>query len=224
MIEDTLKRLINFLQKCVNMMLEPVIGYTRMVFATKYLLSFLAFVLICFLVFLPLINSFRENYRLTFSKIENPSNDEDPKMINPRFQGVDSDDQTYGISADSAIKKKDNTLVLNNINADMNLRNGSWVALMSNSGTFKYKEKELELIGDVSLFTHDGYEFYTDFIHVDAAKGSAYGHSPIKGQGTMGTIEANEFFAEEKGDRIVLMGHVKVVLYPDRVGKKSVYP
>ena len=199
------------------MLLEPVIGYTRVVFATKFILSLIALILMLTLVFLPLLNPVQDNYRITFSTIEDGKDGKPPKMINPRFQGVDKENQTYNISAKTATKVKDEVLVLDKINASVELQDGRWVLLNANKGVLKHKENYLELSDSVYLYTNDGYEFYSNNIFIDIEKNMAYTDSKVMGKGAIGTIEADGVKAYDKGQKTTFEGNVKVVLYPDRI-------
>lgn len=210
-------KLSGIFKKIFSMLVEPVIGYTRVVFATKYILSTIAVFLMLALIFLPLINPVHDNFRITFSKIENDEEISAPKMINPRFQGVDKDNQTYNIAAKSATKIKDETLTLDTINASVELKNGTLVTLNSNKGVLKHKEQFLELSDSVYISANNGYEFYSDSIFIDMKKNIAYSNSKVRGLGTVGTIEADSFTAYDKGQLTIFKGNVKLVLYPDRI-------
>ncbi|PIR37815.1 MAG: hypothetical protein COV35_07760 [Alphaproteobacteria bacterium CG11_big_fil_rev_8_21_14_0_20_39_49] len=221
MLKSKINNLIKALKKLINMLLEPVIGYTRVVFATKFILSAIALILMFTLILQPLLNPAHDNYRITFSNIEAGSEGKPPKMINPRFQGVDKDNQTYNISAKTATKIKDEVLILDTINASVELRDGRWVLLNANKGVLKHKEELLELSDSVYLFTNDGYEFYLSNIFIDMDKHMAYSDSKVTGKGPAGTIEANSVRLYDKGQRVVFDGNVKLVLYPENIKKTS---
>lgn len=215
MIDNALKNSLPAKSRLVRLLIEPVMGYTRLVFATKFLLLTLAVVIIVTLIIIPVFNPVHDNFRISFSSVEEHGEGKDPTMINPRFQGVDKDDQTYNISATTAVKSKDNILTLNDINADINLRDGSWVAMLAGKGIFTHTKNTLELSQDVSLFTYQGYEFFTPEVFVDIGKNAAYAHQPVKGNGPVGTLQADELEIQEKGNYAKFSGHVKVVLYPE---------
>lgn len=212
---NTIRRLRYLANKIRKMLLEPVLGYTRMVFATKYILSFIATALILVLIVFPLINPVHDNFRITFNSVEELPDGEEAKMINPRFQGIDKDDQTYNITSDYALKKDGDSFILKNINADINLRDHSWVALIANTGFFDHKNESLDLQNSVNLFSNDGYEFYTKSLHINIAGNYAYSDSKVHGSGPIGSITANKVYLYDKGERVVFKGDVDLVLYPD---------
>jgi lipopolysaccharide export system protein LptC len=200
-----------FVKKYLNMLLEPVIGYTRVVFATKFLLSAIAIILVLMLIALPLVNDVKENFRISFTSVENAVNTEEPKMINPRFQGVDKDNQTYNIMAENAIKKKDDTLVLSNINANINLKDNSLIEIKSETGSFNHEKKFLELAGNVNMVSSNGYELSTESIFVNLEDKSAYGESEIHAKMAFGSLKADNFKVTENGNRILFTGNVHLV-------------
>lgn len=219
MSQNRTLKLSGVLRKISSMLVEPVIGYTRIVFATKYILSTIAVILMLALIFLPVLNPVHDNFRITFSKIENGEELSAPKMINPRFQGVDKDNQTYNIEAKSATKIENEMLILDTIDAYVELKNGTLVTLNSKKGVLKHKEQFLELSDSVYISANNGYEFYSDSIFVDMQKNIVYSNSKIRGLGTMGTIQADSFTSQDKGTLTVFKGNVKLVLYPDRLDK-----
>ena len=217
MLKNKIDDCLTAIKKLINMLLEPVIGYTRVVFATKFILSTIAIILMLTLVLLPLLNPVQDNYRITFSAIEDGKDGKPPKMINPRFQGVDKENQTYNISAKTATKVEDEVLVLDKINASVELQEGRWVLLNANKGVLKHKEDYLELSDSVYLFTNDGYEFYSSNIYIDIEKNIAYTDSKVMGKGPIGTIEADSVKVYDKGQKTIFDGNVKVVLYPEKM-------
>jgi lipopolysaccharide export system protein LptC len=211
MIHKPVKQIIKPVKKLFNLLLEPVIGYTRVVFATKFLLSSIVVVLVLALIALPLLNHVQDNFRLTFSGTEVGIVAGNPTMVNPHFQGIDQEDRSYEITADSATTQKDETLVLNNINASINLKDDSWVAMIAKTGRYNRKQNYLELSDSVTIFTNDGYELYTKSILVNMEAKSARGESSIQAHGPMGSLTADSFNITENGDRAFFEGHVKVI-------------
>ncbi len=208
-------KIIRTVRLCINLLLEPVIGYTRMVSATKLILSAIALILTLVLIILPLINPMYDNFRLTFSSIEGGEKAKNPRMINPRFQGIDGEDQTYNIIADDATMNENEELTLNNLNADMSLNDGTWVSLLANKGVLSNNHKKLYLTGNVGLYTNSQYEFITDEITINMKDSSAYGTHSVIGKAPIGTIKADGFRLFDKGQRVIFTGRVKVVMYPE---------
>ena len=220
MIKNKIEIILKSLKKNFNLLAEPVIGYTRVVFATKFILSSIAVILMLTLILLPFINPV-QNIRIDITSIEIDEETSDPKMISPRFQGVDKDGKTYNITAKEAIKTKEETLILDTINASIELKNGKWLAINSKKGLLKHKENQLKLSESVYLFTNDGYELQSDTIFIDIDKNMAYSKDKITGKGPAGTITADSFTTYDKGQRTTFKGNVKLVLHPEKIEEMS---
>jgi lipopolysaccharide export system protein LptC len=199
-----------FVKKYLNMLLEPVIGYTRMVFATKFLLLAITAILVLMLIALPLLNNVKDNFRVSFTSVEGSPTNEESKMLNPRFQGVDKDDQTYDIKADNAIKKKDETIILSNIDANIYLKDNSLVEIKSKAGGFNHDKKFLELTGAVNIISSHGYQMTTEAIFVNLEDKSAHGETEVQGQMAFASLRADSFKVTESGNRILFTGKVHV--------------
>jgi LPS export ABC transporter protein LptC len=198
------------IKKYLNMLLEPVLGYTRVVFATKYLLLMVAALLILALIILPLLNNVQDNFRISFSNVEGVPGTKESKMINPRFQGVDKDNQTYTVTAASATKLKDETLVLNEINSNMDLKDGSRIEMQATSGKVNHANKSLELFDKVHINTNDGYEADTSYVFVNLENKSAHSDKPLEARTEFAILNADTFEVTENGNRIFFKGHVKI--------------
>ncbi len=202
-------------------MLEPIIGYSRVVFLTKTSLLVIAFILTAVLIILPFYNSVHKNFRITFSSVEKDDESSLPMMLNPHLQGVDEDNHTYNITAKSAVQDKMEKITLKTLNADINLKDNGWISLSADSGLFDHAQNTMDLKGNINIFNHEGYEFSTDEAYADMKNSSMYGKSPIEGQGPIGTIRADSFVVDDNGNRILLTGNVKVVIFMGAVRNKS---
>lgn len=209
----------SLLKKQLAMLLEPIIGYSRVVSLTKALLLAIALCLSAALIILPFTSQVNRNFRLTFSSIEKGAAGEKPKMINPHLQAVDGNNHTYNITAKSAIQDKKERVILQQVNADINLKDEGWLSLSAADGVFDNVKNTLDLKGDITIFNNDGYEFYTEEAYADTKKNSIYGNTKITGQGPIGNLVADSFYVEDKGNRIKLIGHVKLVIFPAAVQK-----
>lgn len=212
-------KIIILLKKQIAKLLEPVIGYSRVVSLTKIVLLSFAFILIAALIILPLTSQVNKNFRLTFSAIEKGDEGDMPKMINPHLQGLDSNNQTYNITAKTAVKDKMERMILKDINADINLRNDGWITINAEDGLFDHAKNTMDLKGNINIFNHEGYEFTTQEAFADMKKNLIYGNSKISGQGAAGNIVADSFIVEDRGNSIKLKGHVKVILFPAKSKK-----
>lgn len=139
------------------------------------------------------------------------------RMNNPQFTGVDKSDQYYTVTATSATQRRasEEVFELDAPKADWNLNDGTWMAVTSDGGRFDKKQKQLDLVGHVTLFQDRGYELVTDAATVDLASGNANGDKPVHGQGPAGTIESEGFQLLDKGQVVIFTGQTTLVLFED---------
>lgn len=204
----------SFLQHNMALLLEPVRGYSRVVSVTKLGFTVLAFLLIALLIILPLFSPVHENFRLTYKKVENNGDEGKPRMIKPRFQGVDGSDQPYNISAKYAQQDSPDIISLNEINADINLNDDSWISMIAAEGILDRAKKTADLIGDVGFYSTTGYELATKDVHIDIDKLSAYGNDPVNVISEGAVLKSDSFYIENKGEKIAFQGNVKLTIYP----------
>ncbi len=186
--------------------------YTRMVLLGKNFLWILATGIIAVVVWIASSSNGDNGGRMVFTNVPK-SVELENIMQKPRYQGVDVHNRPYTIEADNALQKDKDTILLENVSADMTGDNNAWIALKSGSGVLNTETKQMELLKGVEIFYEGGYQFRTDHAHVDIGKGSATGNSPIEGQGGAGTIEAKSFSIVERGNIINFNGSVRMLLY-----------
>ncbi len=210
-----LRKTSYIIKREVALLLEPIIGYSRMVSLTKMVLLCFAVLLTIALIAFPLLSNVNKNFRLTFSSIEKNEGNDKPKMLNPHFQGLDKQNQTYNVTADYALQETKNSVSLSNINADITLKNDGWVTLSAREGFFDHSTSQFDLKGNITAFNNDGYEFTTPEVTADVKKGYAEGMKGIAGQGPGGNIAADRFYVymEGSGNRLVFQGNVKLVIF-----------
>jgi|CXWL01.1.fsa_nt_gi hypothetical protein len=189
--------------------------YTRLVLLGKNLLWVLAAGIIALVVWIASNNNADNGGRMVFTNVPKAA-DMQNIMQKPRYHGVDVHNRPYTIDADSALQKDKDTVVLQNVSADMTGDNNAWIALKSGSGELNMTTKEMELLQGVEVFYEGGYQFRTDHAHVDIGKGSVFGDSHIEGQGAAGTIKANSFTITERGNIINFNGSVRMLLYQEK--------
>lgn len=188
------------------------IGYTRFVALSKRFLWVLVAGMVAMVVWVASYNTGENGSRIVFSNI--------PKaeilqniMLKPHYQGVDKQNRPYTVLADKARQLDKEQVELENIHADMMLKDGSWIALTAGKGLLNLTTKQLDLQSGLDVFYREGYEFRTDHAHVDIQEGSAYGDAGIEGQGPLGTITASSFSMNSHGESINFNGSVRIKLY-----------
>lgn len=150
--------------------------------------------------------------RLVFSGADATEEDE-PRMINPRYYGTDSKNRPFSINAKNAVQKKNGDVLLEDINGDMLLNEKSWLALNATQGQIDKDAKEIVLSGEVSMFYEGGYEFRSSYAKIYPDSAQAEGNQPIQGQGPSGTLKADSFNVTDRGQTLYFKGNVNVKLY-----------
>jgi len=188
--------------------------YSRMVRTLKILLPLSAFAILAATMLFVLLYDADDSLTLSFASVEQVDND--LRMVNPRFSGVDNESRPFLVTATSAIQDADDprTVTLETLQADMAISETSWVSLSAATGRLDSEDETLALEGDVSLFTDTGYEFHTDRALVQLDEQRVISHTEVTGQGPLGTMRADSFEAEDAGERLLFTGNVRMRIYP----------
>jgi lipopolysaccharide export system protein LptC len=191
----------------------PVRRYTRVVSVLRGFLWVMVAFTIAALVWIASDNTSGENaMRVVFSNIPK-SEALQNIMMKPHYQGMDAKNQPFTVIADKATQLDKEQVSLEKVRGDMSMGNGSWVAVNANKGLINITTKQLELREQVNMFYDGGYEFRSDYAHIDIQKGNAYGNLPVEGQGPPGTLVAERFEVTGRGEVIRFQGSVKMTLY-----------
>lgn len=186
----------------------------RFVQFMKFVLPLLAVGLVGLIVAWPQLSRRDAGFRLTFSSIE--SEEMQLVMNNPRFRGLDNKSQPYVVTADRAIQDPDDTkqVTLDNINADITLSDGGWLALTARTGLFHSETRILVLHGDINVYSDRGYEFHGMSAEVDLNTSVLASDEKVWGHSGLGAIRANGMRVYDKGRTIVFTNGVKTTLNP----------
>ena len=139
-----------------------------------------------------------------------------PQMHNSKFTGVDSSNQPYTITSNSAVQKTNgsNDIDLVKPLADIRLKNGAWIAVEGDNGQYREQTGLITLEGNVKLYHDSGYEVVTQAAAIDLDKGISYSDSPTHAQGPRGEIDGEGFRLYQDSDRVVFTGKSRLVLKP----------
>lgn len=192
--------------------------YGRFVGLMRVLLPTIAAALIVIVAMWPQFNDQKRRFSITPAKVDHRVV-KNLTMVNGVYTGVDEKRRPYTVTSEavSLANLKSPKISLTGPKADILMENGAWVAVTADAGKFHKDTKKLVLIGNVSLFHDSGYEFRTQELSVDLAKGNAHGDTAVKGQGPFGSLEAQGFRAHNRGERVIFTGKAKLVLYPGKV-------
>jgi lipopolysaccharide export system protein LptC len=188
-------------------------AYTQFVHVSKFALSLFALFILVFMVAIPLIAKQKSGVRVAFASIEEKE-DTPPIMLHPRYQGMDAKNQSYTVTADSALQTSDSTVTLEKVKADMTAEDGVWVKIWADQGLMNMTEQSLLLQGDVQLYHANETEIHTEQVRMDLKNMAAYGESSVQIQGNFGRMRANRFEILEKGNRMLFNGRISMLLLP----------
>lgn len=196
-------------------------NYTRFARFMRYLLPLVAAALVALLVLWP---RFQEKLPgvASFESSDAPVPEEDGSTARQAyFQGVDGKDRPFHITAERAFQPSEDQdrIVLERPEADITLKDGSWVAVSALRGDYRQNAETLALRGDVNLFHDKGFEFHTESVDVDLDTGVARGSETVQGQGSFGRITSEGFQVRDNGQTVVFTGKTELVVEPESKGK-----
>ncbi|WP_413204370.1 LPS export ABC transporter periplasmic protein LptC [Rhodospirillum sp. A1_3_36] len=194
---------------------EAVRSYSRFVVGMKLLLPSLAAVLLGAVLAWPNLTERTESLSVEFMTLDRGQADLG-SVINPRYIGVDDDNQPFTVTADIATEMGDGTdrMKLTNPKGDIVQSTGRWMSVTSDLGYLTDGNQRVELEHDVMLYRDDGFQFETARAFILMDNDHAFGEEPVKGQGDgMEITSLSGFDVTEGGDVIVFRGKSHLVLH-----------
>jgi lipopolysaccharide export system protein LptC len=188
----------------------------RYVTLLRIALPMAALLLVALVIAWPQIqNRERPGFSLTPTRAD-PKEVEQLTMVNPRFVGLDSKQQPYTVTAQSATQDRAGAdiILLNRPQADILLANGAWVTVTGRVGRYSQKQQILDIEGDIDVFHDSGYEFHTERAQIDLANDTINGDVPVTGHGPGGAIDAQGFMILDHGRTVIFTGDSKLHLSP----------
>lgn len=198
-----------------NEVSNAVEKYTKFVLLMKLLLPGFAIIILLSVIIIPFLNSssgdISENFLEPFGSVSDRLS-----LMNARYFGVDQSGQKFSITANTASESEidKNKIILKSPQADISLKNGTWLMVSAESGEYNRKQSILNLKGDVSLFQDEGYEMHTDTATLFIESGSGKGDRRINAQGSFGQLTSQGFKFTNKGDIFFFKGPSKLILNP----------
>jgi lipopolysaccharide export system protein LptC len=190
-------------------------AYSRFATWMKVLLPLVALVPLVLVVAWPYLDKVDSRFRIGFAalKLREAAS---PRMVNPRYVGLDKDQRPFSVTADLASDDTGTASVisLEMPKADLTLGDGSWLVLTSEAGVYSRDAQDLSLAGDVTLLHDSGYEIRTAAADIDLAQGMAAGNEPVTGHGPFGDLRSEGFRLRDKGKVITFTGKAHLTLYP----------
>jgi lipopolysaccharide export system protein LptC len=189
--------------------------HSRYVTVLKILLPSIAVGLILLLVVWSQMSLDEKRFRIGLTDLA-PEEVNALNVVNARYEGIDKKDRPFTVTASRAVQVDDDSEIidLTDPRADITLTDGAWIAVSASTGRFVRKDDKLDLRGSVSLFHDEGFEFHAETVSINLEESTAVSHDPVEGQGPDGHVTAQGMEVQQGGDRILLTGRSKLVLYP----------
>lgn len=193
--------------------------YSRFVGMMKVFLPALAATLVIVVIAWPGAFDQDDGFHLSFSQMQADGADR-LSMLNPRYYGTDKENRPFTVTAKEAVQDADDNrqVTLSDLQADMTMNDGTWISMMANQGVYHQSTMILQLTGQISIFSDQGYEFHASVADVDFSDGSARSTAPVNGHGPFGSLRADRMRIEERGQRMLFEGNVKMTLNPQAQG------
>ncbi len=187
--------------------------YSRFVGLMRYLLPAVALVMVIAVIAWPDLYKHGEN----IVALPGPSGpDGELTMEKPRYIGKDGKGRPFVVTAETATQdaKDKRQVTLSALQADLTMSDGTWVTIGADEGIYHQGRKTLDLIGNVNVFSDQGYEFHGQAAVVDLEANTVTSTDPVQGQGPFGLLNANAMKIFNKDQRIVFSRGVRLTLYP----------
>jgi hypothetical protein len=140
------------------------------------------------------------------------SQDQEIRMLSPKFFGRDQSGRPYTVTAVDAVRDPvhPERIALNQPHMVLQSLNGDPpTTVYSATGLYNETTHLLALDGQVHLDDGKGDLFISEHALVDTDAGTVDGRSPVTGTGPMGTTSSNAYMIKDRGKDILFVGNVK---------------
>jgi lipopolysaccharide export system protein LptC len=186
------------------------VGYTRLVNALKILLP-VAALAIAGIVFGRLTSSPLQ--QVADIPKEEKTTPGQVEVVKAQYEGTDDAGRAYTLIAGKASRATDapDTVLMEQVQADIFLDNGNWLAVKAQQGRYDISQQKLRLSGGVDAFHDSGYEMHLRGADIDMKTRQAQTAEPVRAQGPLGEITAAGMTVTQQGNKIVFTGPAKIV-------------
>ena len=140
------------------------------------------------------------------------------RMTNPRYTGTDGDGVPYNLTAEYAVRSRDNVNAVRLINPVLNffrLEGAESSMIVAKEGLYDSAAQAMELRTDVTVTTDDGYVCETTHARILAAKKTVEGDEPIFCTGDFGQVRGDTYQILDSYSRFIFLGNVKGKIVPE---------
>jgi len=137
------------------------------------------------------------------------------EVVRAKYEGRDDQGRPYTVTADKASRAMNapDRVTFENPVADITLQDKTWVAVKAKTGDFDRTKESLRLKDDVHIFHDSGYEILLQDIEIDLKQKTAFTALPVRAQGPMGTIAAQNMAVKDQGELIVFGGPATLTVF-----------
>ena len=140
-------------------------------------------------------------------------------VLGPRFEGRDSHDKPYMLTAETARRRRENTALIDLTSPQ--LEDAASTKVSAREGVWDEKNQILDLVGNVVMTDAGGYTFEAEETRMYVQENRVEGKTPLKGFGRMGEVTADSYEVLDDGNRIVLKGNVTTTIYTKKTRSKA---
>lgn len=198
-------------------------GYSSFVNLMKVILPVGILLTIGFAIMWPYLHSLEKEEKAVVDA-SNPDIKEN-RMVSPQYVSTDKKGQPIKVEAEWAKKNDNNISDLIKPHGSIVLEKGETLELSAKNGQYDEASKILNLEGEVTLTSSDGYHIKTEKAGVDTENKVVEGNSFIEGEGPAGSIKGKDGFKVEnkpEGKKVItLKGQSQVIINRSAVKKKK---
>jgi lipopolysaccharide export system protein LptC len=132
----------------------------------------------------------------------------------PRFDGFDSQDRPYTLTAMTAQRRRDNLSLVDLVNP--RLKDHTSTTVQAREGVWNAELEVLDLQGDVVMTDAAGYTFTSQKTRMYVKDSRVEGQEPLNGRGPIGEVRSDAYEVLDDGNRIVLKGNVWTKFTPKK--------
>ena len=187
--------------------------YSRFVQVMKRALPIAAAIIAAGVLAFALQPGEASRFAMTFSEVGKLEGD--LSMSHLRLTGADDSGQPFVVTAQSAVQDKAHSkrALLNKVEADITLKDGTWINVVSDKGAVDSEKHTLDLAGNIGIYSDNGYEAHSPTAQVDLKTGIVHGSQQVNVQGPLGTLTADGFEIHRETKKLFFKGNVKSVFY-----------
>ena len=198
-------------------------GYSRYVSLMKVLLPLGIIFSLAFAIGWPYLTSLGKEEPV-FVDSSHPEIREN-RMVRPHYLSTDEKGQPFQVDAEWAKQQTENLINLINPHSSMTMVEGQTFNLQAKEGHYDSQAKVLNLKGEVTLTSTDGYHIKTENAHVTLNNKVIEGNSYIAGEGPSGKFRGQDGFKIEthpQGKKVItLKGPSKIEIKKSSLKKNK---